>query len=99
MQDMGLQVQLRCFTDSDAAKGIALRRGVGKVKHLEVKTLWVQDLIERKKLSIHKVDGRKNPADMMTKYLEGARIQVLCRMMSLTQYEGRDPLAPELQGE
>ena len=30
-------------TDSSAAKGIASRKGVGKVKHLETRTLWVQD--------------------------------------------------------
>ena len=39
-----------CLTDSSAAKGIASRKGVGKVKHLSLKELWVQDAIEYRRL-------------------------------------------------
>ena len=43
----GIRMQIDMATDSSAAKGIAHRKGVGKVKHLETRTLWVQDQIAR----------------------------------------------------
>ena len=36
-----LPLQLR--TDSSAARGIIQRQGCGKVKHLDVKSLWIQE--------------------------------------------------------
>ena len=32
-------------TDSSAAKGMALRQGLGKMKHLQAKYLWQQQLL------------------------------------------------------
>ena len=34
---------LEVLTDSSAARGIILRSGVGKVKHLDIKILWIQE--------------------------------------------------------
>ena len=45
-RDLGMPMHIRCFTDSSAARGVAMR-GVGKIKHLETKTLWVQDQVDR----------------------------------------------------
>ena len=45
-------VELDILTDSSAARGILARQGVGKVRHLEVKTLWVQDLVKKKRLRV-----------------------------------------------
>ena len=41
-------------TDSTAAKGIAGRKGVGRVKHLDLRDLWVQDLVARGDLRVEK---------------------------------------------
>ena len=43
----GKRMQIELGTDSSAAKGIATRRGIGKGKHLETRTLWVQSQVER----------------------------------------------------
>ena len=53
-------------TDSSAAKGICTRQGTGKMKHLEVKQLWVQEVVHRKRLKIDKVPRSLNPSDLMT---------------------------------
>ena len=42
-------------TDSSAAKGIVSRKGVGKVEHLETRTLWVQAQVERGRVKIDQV--------------------------------------------
>ena len=53
----GRRMKINLATDSSAAKGIATRKGVGKVKHLETRTLWVQDQIERGRVKVRKVIG------------------------------------------
>ena len=41
LRDMGVQSRVRVYTDASAARGIASRRGLGKVRHIEVHQLWV----------------------------------------------------------
>ena len=45
ISDMGVNYKLQVLTDSSAAKRIASRRGLGKVRHIEVNQLWVQEKV------------------------------------------------------
>jgi hypothetical protein len=63
-KDLGVELGGRLFTDSAAAKGVFSRRGCGKVRHLETPTLWVQKAVQDKRFTLHKVDGKRNPADL-----------------------------------
>ena len=56
-------------TDSSAALGIANRVGLGKVRHLDVQLLWIQQQQLRDRLTFVKIPGVKNPADVLTKFL------------------------------
>ena len=74
--ETGLNLDLEIYTDSSAAKGVIQRRGAGKVKHLEVKQLWLQEREERKELQVLKVDRFYNWADLLTHHwtrVEGSR--------------------------
>ena len=53
--------------DSSAAKSIASRVGLGKVRHLKVKYFWIQDMVKTKRVQLRKVPGTENPADNLTK--------------------------------
>ena len=55
--------------DAAASKAVASRRGVGRVRHLHTRVLWVQEVVARRELTIVKVPGVENPADMETKHL------------------------------
>ena len=55
LQEIGCKIKLACLTDSSAAKGICHRRGVGRVKHLALKELWVQDRVDKGELTVKKV--------------------------------------------
>ena len=57
---------IRLETDSSAASGIVRRRGCGKMKHLEAKQLWVQDVIMKKEIAVKKIPREKNPSDVFT---------------------------------
>jgi hypothetical protein len=56
-------------TDSSAAKSFVSRRGLGKMRHLEIRDLWLQKEVNEGRVKVSKVKGTENPADLMTKIL------------------------------
>ena len=69
MKDLGMKVHGEVYADSSAALGIAQRSGKGKLRHLRVQALWVQEVRCTKRLKYKKVLGTNNPADMLTKHV------------------------------
>ena len=61
--------------DSSAAQGLLLKEGLGKAKHIDTQWLWVQQQRRRGEITVQKVAGATNPADLMTKPLTGATMQ------------------------
>ena len=78
---------LRMATDSSAAKSFVARRGLGKMRHLEVKDLWLQQEVLEGKISVKKVWGTENMADLMTKYLNKEEMRDRMRRASLLLIE------------
>ena len=70
MTDLGLSVRVRVWTDSSAAVGTCGRQGLGKLRHIECHTLWVQQRIRQGEFELRKVRGEVHPADLFTKHLE-----------------------------
>ena len=68
LRGLGLDLPLRLWTDSSAARQAARKLGVGRMRHLNVHDLFVQTLIEQKGATIHKIAGVENRADRLTKY-------------------------------
>ena len=62
---MGLKT--RVHVDATAAKSMVERRGISRVRHIQVDHLWIQEQEARRMLSISKVDGGDKPSDLMTK--------------------------------
>jgi hypothetical protein len=73
-RDLGWEMPIRIWIDSSAAKGIASRAGLGKLRHLEVSFLWVQQALKEKKFVLRKIAGDKNPADVLTKPLSASEM-------------------------
>ena len=65
--DLGYEIKLRVHMDAEAGKGVAARRGLGKMKHVELKYLWVQDVVKEGRLKLLKIHTDVNPADHLTK--------------------------------
>ena len=61
-------------TGSSAAKSFVGRQGLGKMKHLEIRDLWLQKEVNEGKVVVHKVLGTENPSDLGTKILNAAEI-------------------------
>ena len=54
-------------TDSNTARSLASRRGLGKMRHMELRYLWVQEMVRDGRLKVKRVRGEENPADHLTK--------------------------------
>ena len=67
--DVAKVAKPRVRVDATASKAIASRRGVRRVRHLHTQVLWVQEAMARRELTIAKVPGCENPADLGTKHL------------------------------
>ena len=82
MTEIGLSPQLkmvRISTDSSVAKSFVATRGLGKMWHLEVKFLWLQEIVQMSKVRVEKVSGATNIADALTKYHGIDKLDALCR--------------------
>ena len=54
-------------SDSTSAKGTTDRMGLGKLRHVRTRYLWVQERVSNAEMVIHKVPTNKNISDMLTK--------------------------------
>ena len=77
MNDMGEQREgpICIRTDASAAIGIASRIGIGKVRHIEVSQLWVQEKVSEGRISVEKVGTNHNLADALTKYVDKDKLE------------------------
>eukprot|EP00971_Amphidinium_carterae_P300960 5980043-Amphidinium_carterae.1 len=69
MEEIRQSCWIKLWVDSKAARAIAHRVGVGKVRHLAVRLLWLQEATKKGELSVHSCRGTENPADIGTKHL------------------------------
>ena len=63
-RNAGLEIPVRVWTDSSAAMGTSARQGLGKLRHLECQSLWLQQRLGRKQFQLLKVPGEDSPADL-----------------------------------
>ena len=76
-------IAIHLYLDSAAARGIMARCGVGKIRHLSCRCLWLQALVAAKDLVVSPVSGTKNPADLGTKHLSPHRMLGLMFVMGM----------------
>ena len=79
MKDLGVELAIIVSTDSSAAKAIANRRGLGKLRHIELSELWIQDQTAKGKITIYKIKGEDNASDSLTKHSCRERIEQTLR--------------------
>ena len=81
------------------AIGSGRRSGNGKVRHLAVAQIWVQELVHSRACRLFKVLGTENPADLMTKPLARTEIDGHLGRLGLSRAEGRAETAPRADAE
>ena len=96
--DLGITTDVKVYADSSAVIGICRRSGIGRVRHLAVGQLWVQERVRTKDISLDKVLGTSNPADALTKHVPREVADRHVSAMQLTRESGRAKTAPNIVG-
>ena len=86
----------RVGSDASAARGVAARHGLGKLKHLELKQLWIQEAVRAKRIVVVKEHTATNLADLLTKHLPEETMRRYLEKLGFELREGRAAGAPEL---
>ena len=97
-RDLGFAIAIKVHTDATAALGICRRRGLGKIRHLDVTDLWCQEKVREGAVQLVKVLGSENPADIMTKYTDRAILEKMLKLAGLSTLDGRAECAPMAAG-
>ena len=74
--------------------GMVARKGIGRVRHIEVSELWIQDAVTNKVLTVNTVKGEDNPAGILTKDIDQGQIHQHSHGMRLVPETGRPDSAP-----
>jgi len=100
LRDLGYELPVVVYTDSSAAMGICNRQGLGKLRHLDTHSLWVQQAVRTGRIVVRKVKGTENPADLFTKHIPThEKIRELVRLFGCRYESGRAAAAPTLRRE
>ena len=98
MRDMGWTMRITLHSDATAAIGIARRKGLGKIRHLDVTDLWIQDTIRSKQIKLLKVLGTENVADVFTTYVDRTTLEKALANTCFFKVAGRPACAPAAMG-
>ena len=84
-RDLGLEMAVRMHADSAPAIRICRRSSIGRVRHIAVGQLWVQEGLRRGDFELYKVLGAHNPADILTKAVNREVLDRHLRTLGLTR--------------
>ena len=72
-------------------------RGCGKLRHIRIGHLWIQEHINDKDLGVRKIAGEVNPSDLMTKHLAESKMLGHCALLNFEHREGRATASVRVQ--
>ena len=94
-----MELKIKVRTDASAAVGICRRAGLGKVRHLAVGQLWVQERLRLGDFELFKHPGEHNPGDILTKNVPSAVLQRHTEAVLVGYPTGRAGCAPQATPE
>ena len=88
-ESFGRQVGGEVYVDSSAALGVVSRKGNGKLRHIRVGQLWIQQAAEDEVLAYRKISGDRNPVDACTKHVNARILDMAIESAGLEIRGGR----------
>ena len=89
LADWGIERAGSVMMDSAAALGMVRRTGNGKMRHVRVGEMWIQEKEETGELTYGKVVGENNMGDLCTKGLNEKKILQHMTALGQEHAEGR----------
>ena len=83
LQELGHEVILMNHVDSQSTKAWASERGLGRMKRVMLKYMYVQDVVEKKLTNLAHINAKQNNADLMTKCHTSEAHKRRCAMIGL----------------
>ena len=98
LMDFGVDIKepIDVMSDASAAIGIAQRRGMGKVRHIETNQLWLQERVITGSINIIKISTHDNLADQLTKPVSEDKMKNHLDGTHQKITQGRHPLMPKV---
>ena len=92
-------VQRFQWTDNSAARQLVARQGVGRIRHLSGKILWIQDAVLAGEVQMGQVPILVNFSDIGTRSLTRSRLYFLLHEIGAMDPESLDPVGQEERQE
>ena len=97
-------VKLKLALDNAAGRSFFHRSGVGRIRHISLRVLWMQKQVRDKLLAVGPVNTKHNPSDLGTKRLSRDRmlyLLFLCKAydLGISEYVGSEVAEREKQAE
>ena len=88
MVEYGVTCEVVCETDASPGRAVATRRGVGRVRHLDARLLWLQQLCAEGVVQVRARPAKHNEADLGTKMVDLRRMTSLLKHTFDRQWVG-----------
>lgn len=96
LEDLRHRARVNMLPDATTGKTLASRRRLGKVRHIEVSELWVQEAVKKERVELVKIKGTFNSADLFTKHVDRSTLDRMVEGLRGMHEDGRYELAPQL---
>ena len=83
LKEASLDMKVESFCDSSAAKGTLERMGAGRIKHIETRHLWGQDMISLGLAKVSHISRQFNCADVLTHSTSKSEFSRLLTLMGV----------------
>ncbi|CAE8735976.1 unnamed protein product [Polarella glacialis] len=81
LKEMHCDFPIKICADSSAAKAGAERHGVQRMKHMQIRLMFLKSLVKEGIFQMQKIGTAENPADMPTKALSQEKLQHCLQML------------------
>ena len=88
-ESLGRKMDGEIYVDSSAALAVVGRKGTGKLRHVRVGQLWIQQTAEDETVAYRKIHGKANPADICTKNVNQKVVDTALDKIGLHIRDGR----------
>ena len=90
-------MKVKTMVESSSALQMAKRSGLGRVRHMAVALLWLQEAVQRGDVELGKCKGTENPSDIGTKYVSVAILDAALKQLGFEIREGKAGIAFQVQ--
>ena len=94
--DFGDKADAYLYADASAAIAVANREGLGRIRHLDTQSLWLQQALRKRRLGLGKVLVTENPSDLMTEHVDSKLLGEHVRDMGCEFLTGWAELTPQV---